>query len=160
MNRVRLIAAAATVTAAVAVPLTTAVPAEAASCMQFTHFQADANGRDVSDLPVTNAKLNAEYISMHNTCTKTIIMDGWQLRDADGHVYPFPATHLSGGHSITVHTGSGTNNPSTRYWGHKVSEGAGAYVWDNDGERARLWNGDALVDQCTYKPTTAGYVNC
>ena len=128
-----------------------ASPAQAASCMQFQRIWYNQPG---SDVPATNAKLNAEYVSLKNTCpTKTIVLTNWQLRDRDAHVYVFPSTRLAPGQTIVVHTGSGTQNSTNRYWGLDY------YVWTNTGDRARLWNGPVLVDQCTWG-NGPGYINC
>ncbi len=148
----KLTAASLTGALATATVLLVAAPADAASCMQFKRVQYDTPG---SDTPVSNAKLNEEYVTVRNTCSdRTIKMANWQLRDAHGHVYVFPATNVSPGVSVVVHTGSGTNDPRNRYWG------SGWYVWNNTSDRARLWNGTALVDECTWDDDDGGSKDC
>ena len=127
-----------------------ASPAQAASCMQFTRIQYDSPGADTR----SNTSLNNEHVGMKNACTRVITMSRWQLRDKEGHVYVFPATKVSPGKTIYVHTGSGVQSSTHRYWGSRW------YVWTNTGDRARLWNGAALVDECSWDPDRSGYKNC
>lgn len=73
-------------------------------------IQYDPPGAD------TGSNINQEYVTVRNTGTAAQAMAGWTLSDADGHVYTFAALTLSAGHSVVVHTGSGTYNGTDLYW--------------------------------------------
>lgn len=138
--------------AALAASMAVGVPsASAAPCIRLGHIQYDTPG---SDLPVTNAKLNAEWVAVHNSCGRTVTITRWELHDRNHHGYTFPTTRVRGHESVRVHTGSGSRSPGNRYW-H-----SGYYVWNNDGDRARLWKGSTLVDQCTWDDDDPGYKDC
>lgn len=106
----------------------------------FINFvQYDSPGPDNG----SNYSLNHEYVVITNGTAHLKRLKGWTLRDTAGHVYRFPRTNLKPGHSVTVHTGSGRNNPGDRYWGQ------GNYVWNNDGDTAILrTRAGALIDKC------------
>jgi len=98
-----------------------------------------------ADSPVTNAKLNAEWIRVTNHFHTARKLTGWKIRDASGHVYKFGTLKLAAGASVRLHTGKGTNTKSNRYW--KRSN----YVWNNGGDTAVLKNaGGTVIDRCTY----------
>lgn len=51
----------------------------------------------------------------------------------------------SGGATITVYTGGGTDTDSELYWG------SGSAIWNNDGDTASLYDGSgALVDSYSW----------
>src|SRR5262252_3653216 len=58
-----------------------------------------------SDVPVTTAKLNGEWVLLTNTTGKSVTMTNWTLRDKAGHVYRFPSFVLKARKSVEVHTG-------------------------------------------------------
>ena len=103
----------------------------------------------------TNTSLNAEYVVLKNTTTKTISLKGWTVRDRSSHIYTFGAFSLAAGKSVTLHTGRGTNTTTNRYWG------SGNYIWNNTGDTAyvRKPASTTNVDTCTWG-TVASYVNC
>jgi Lamin Tail Domain len=129
--------------AGVAVALTSiALPANAASAIQFGKIYYDQPG---SDTPITNTKLNNEYVVIKNTGTTTRTMTGWTVRDLANHVYTFPSFKLGAGKSVTLHTGKGTNTSSHLYWGK------GGYIWNNTGDKAIVRDSTgALKDTCTW----------
>jgi len=142
------------VAAAALVPVATAVaPAEAASALQFRTFVADQPG---ADLPVSNTKLNREYIQVKNTGRTAITMTGYQVKDAENHTFVFPRGFvLKAGVTVTVHTGKGTNSATHLYWKQ------GNYVWNNTRDTARLLNRTgARLDVCTYTKRSSGVVAC
>ena len=56
---------------------------------------------------------------------------------------------------VKIHTGQGANTQTDRYWGKSW------YVWNNTGDTATLRDaGGHLLDQCTFKGTSRGYVFC
>ena len=136
-----------TAVVAVAGPLS---PAQATngSKLKITKVQFDTPG---SDLPVTNAKLNDEFVRITNTDTVTRSLTGWTLFDNSNHVYTFPTTRLGAGESLWVHTGSGTDTAHTRHWNK------GYYVWNNTSDTAHLRNtSGAGGSQCAWKTSTPG----
>ena len=101
----------------------------------------DSPGSDTG----SNASLNAEWIRLKNTGNRGRWLTGWRIRDESGHVYRFGTFKLRAGRVVTVHTGSGSNTRYHRYWG------LDNYVWNNDGDTAKLGNKSGkLIDRCSY----------
>jgi hypothetical protein len=113
------------------VPLAASAQAQAAPAgqIQFRLIQYNTPG---SDLPVTNAKLNKEFVTLKNTGRTSRDLTGWTVEDLAGHVYTFGRFTLKAGAKVVIHTGRGTNNSANRYWGR------GYYVWNNTGDKAKL----------------------
>jgi hypothetical protein len=65
-----------------------ALPANAASAIQFRKIQYDPSGSDVR----TNYQLNREYVTITNTGTTTRTLTGWTVRDLANTSTPFPAS--------------------------------------------------------------------
>ncbi|MFI7586249.1 lamin tail domain-containing protein [Spongisporangium articulatum] len=105
--------------------------AEAASKLQITKVKYDSDG---SDAPVTNKKLNDEWVRITNTDDRTRTLTHWTLRDASNHVYTFPTFTLDAGERVWVHTGSGTDTA------HHLYQNRGYYVWNNTSDTAKLRN--------------------
>jgi hypothetical protein len=126
-------------------------PASAAPPVQISTIWYDSPGSDRGGA----ASLDAEYVTLKNTSTKTQTITGWTLRDAAKHVYTFPRTTIAAGKTVKVHTGPGTNSTAHRYWGKTW------YVWNNDKDTAALrTSSGATVDTCSYKGAKAGYTTC
>ena len=68
-----------------------------------------------------------------NTTGKSVSLTHWTLRDRANHVYRFPSFLLKAHKSVEIHTGTGRNNATNLYWGHKPPYSTG-YVWDNSGK--------------------------
>jgi hypothetical protein len=121
--------------------------------LRITRVYYDSPG---SDFPVTNGKLNAEYIRITNMGSRTANLFRWVVYDAVGHYYEFSTLYLSPGHSVYLHTGKGTNSGANVYWNQ------GYYVWNNDGDTAKLtrYYDNHLVDTCSWGSTGSGYTNC
>ena len=104
-----------------------------------------------SDVPVTTAKLNGEWVLLTNTTGKSVTMTNWTLRDKAGHVYRFPSFALKAHQSVEVHTGTGKNSATNLYWGHKPPSST-SYVWNNSGvETAALKNASGkTIDSRSY----------
>lgn len=132
--------------------LVVAPPAHAAPAIQITKVQYDSPG---ADKPVTNKKLNAEWVRITNKGKKTVNLAKWTLHDAGKkHTYRFPTTKLGPGKSIVVHTGKGKNVAGHRYWNR------GYYVWNNTGDTAAIRNTKGkVVDTCKWKKGT-GVTTC
>jgi hypothetical protein len=78
-----------------------ALPASAAGAIQFRKIQYDTPG---ADKPVSNTKLNAEYVTIKNTGTTTRTFIGWTVLDPAHHVYIFPSFKLGAGESVRLDT--------------------------------------------------------
>jgi hypothetical protein len=118
-----------------------AVPAEAASSIQLRTIYVNSPGSDNR----SNSSLNAEYATLKNTSSTTKTLTGMTVRDASGHVYKFGTFKLSAGASVRLHTGTGTNTASHRYWG------SGNYIWNNSGDTARLKSSSGTtLDTCSW----------
>lgn len=105
----------------------------------FTLIQYNSPG---DDLPITNAKLDAEWVTITNGSSKPVTMTGWHVHDAGGiHHYTFKKPLTLGAHkSVRLHTGKGTDGAANRYWG------LGNYVWNNDTDTATLAAPDGTLD--------------
>jgi hypothetical protein len=69
-------------------------------------------------------------------------------------IYRFGTYRLGAGKTVTVHTGSGSNSARHPYWRQD------SYVWNNDGDRARLMKPNGTtVDSCSYSGAGSA-VNC
>ena len=114
---------------------------QASAAARITKIYFDSPGADTG----TNKSLNAEYVQLKNTGTKRVYLTGWTLRDTSQHVYKFPAFRLGPGKSVRIHSGKGLNTAANLYWR------LGEYVWNNDGDTARLRKKSGLlVDACSY----------
>lgn len=92
------------------------------SGLSIAEVHADASGND-------NNNLNDEYVVFENTGSEALDLSGWTVSDEAGHTYTFPSgASLASGATVTLHTGSGTDTSSDRYWGQ-----SGA-VWNNGGD--------------------------
>ncbi|MFD7546854.1 lamin tail domain-containing protein [Streptomyces sp. NPDC059578] len=140
---------------ALAAPLLAATPAAAAPHQRGLHLgtiQYDSPG---SDRPTTGAKLNAEWVNIHNSSRSAIQLKGYKLKDNTGYTYTFGSYKIGAGKTVKVRTGKGANASGVRYWGR------GNYVWNNDGDKARLLkpNGSGL-DSCSWNRIGSGTVSC
>ncbi|MEU3663996.1 lamin tail domain-containing protein [Streptomyces sp. NPDC032940] len=130
----RLTAAALTVGALTAV---LAVPATAADhhraprpSVEISDVQYDSPGRDDR----SNRSLNKEWVEITNNTRRTVNLDGWTLRDEDGHRYTFHDYRLAGRSTVRVHTGQGRDTRTDVYQDRRN------YVWDNRSDTATLRN--------------------
>jgi micrococcal nuclease len=102
-------------------------------CFIITRFHYNAEGDD-------NYNLHNEYVVLRNTCSYSITMDGWTIKDeTSSHVYTFPAFEVGPDGHFALHSGTGTDGGSKLYWGRE--EGSYAAIWNNDGDT--LFLGDA-----------------
>ncbi|MDG5777870.1 lamin tail domain-containing protein [Haloarculaceae archaeon H-GB1-1] len=102
-------------------------------------INADAAGHD-------GENLNDEYVVFENTGDHALSLGGWQVADEAGHQYTFPeGTTLASGASVTLHTGSGTDTETDRYWGSAQP------IWNNGGDTVIVTNADGeVVRRVTY----------
>lgn len=92
------------------------------SALSITEVHPDAAGND-------NENLNDEYVTFTNTGSETLDLSGWTVSDEAGHTYTFPdGASLAADETVTLHTGSGSDTASDRYWGSSSA------VWNNGGD--------------------------
>ncbi|MFD6279046.1 lamin tail domain-containing protein [Streptomyces sp. NPDC060209] len=128
--------AAATVLAAGAVVSAIALPASAqdsdrhrpAPRVVISDVQADSPGRDNR----SNRSLNTEWVEITNQTRRAVNLDGWSLRDEDGHRYRFDNVRLAGRATVRIHTGVGRDTRTDLFQDRR------AYVWDNNSDTATL----------------------
>ena len=126
---------------AVVLVVAAAVAPVSSGAIRITKISYDSPGSDRG----SNSSLNAEWIRIKNTGSSAKALTGWTIRDVASHVYRLGTLRLAAGASMTVHTGSGSNSASHRYWE------SGWYIWNNDGDTARLKNrSGTTVDSCSY----------
>lgn len=80
--------------------------------------------------------VNQEYVKVTNKGTADVKMKGWKITDkGKKHTYYFPSTFvLKAKKTVTIYTGKGKNTANKLYWGRS------AYVWNNEGDTAYLYN--------------------
>ena len=133
--------------------LVQAVPASAAPCVRIYRIYYNSPGRDTGG----TASLNAERISLYNSCPTGRYLKAWRIRDAAGHTYTFGSYTLGGHGTVRVHTGTGRDTAADRYWG------SGWYIWNNDGDTAYLRDrSGTLLDKCSYNDPSESFswTNC
>jgi len=105
---------------------------------EIAEISFDPPGRDEEDL-------NGEWVKIVSTTDAPIDMAGFTLSDYAGHEYKFGELLLPGRSAVTVFTGSGTDTPSSLYWGSKTP------IWNNRGDTVYLRDADSeLVDVYSY----------
>jgi hypothetical protein len=110
-----------------------------------------------NDLPVTNRKLNREYVTLKNTSRSVRWLTGWILKDKniDGHSYRFQRFRIRPGRYVRIHTGSGRNDRNDLYWN------ADNYIWNNfEREKATLKRPGGIVDSCRYPASASSPKKC
>ncbi|GGV17787.1 hypothetical protein GCM10010275_69330 [Streptomyces litmocidini] len=96
--------------------------------VEISAVQADSPGRDNR----SNRSLNAEWVEITNNSRHTVDLDGWTLKDEDGHRYRFNDVRLAGRATIRIHTGEGRDSRTDLYQDRRD------YVWDNHSDTATL----------------------
>jgi len=151
LKRIRTVAAACLATAAVAAGVATAGPAQATGSVHLAEIYYNSPGSDTG----SNTSLNAEWVKITNSTTRTATLTGWTLTDASSHTYKFGTFSLGAGKSVYVHTGHGTNTTSHRY------QNRSWYVWNNDKDTATLRRSTGTwADACSYSSSSRSYVYC
>ena len=104
-----------------------------AGALTITDIHADAEGTE-------SENLNDEYIVFENTGAEALDLSGWTVSDAAGHTYTFPSgATIEPGATLTLHTGSGSDTATDRYWG------SGSAVWNNGGDTITVSNKSGAV---------------
>ena len=129
------------VTALAAAGLAISISPAAANAgpIRIDRVQYDSPGDDHGSSP----SLNDEWVVRKNFGNRAKQLRGWTVRDTTGHVYRFGTFKLRTGRSVKIHTGSGANSRTDRYWRQDF------YVWNNDGDKATLRNNSGTrMDTC------------
>jgi hypothetical protein len=93
----------------------------------------------------SNASLDAEWVDLHNSSARPVVLSGWTLRDTARHLYTFGTYRLGPHADVKIHTGRGANTQRDLFWRHSW------YIWNNNGDRATLENArGAVVSGCSY----------
>lgn len=93
----------------------------ATSNLRVASVTADPEGPD-------GEVLEDETVTLANAGNRSLSLDGWTLADEAGHTYTFTNFTLAPGDRVTVHTGTGTDTATDRYWG------ATGPLWNNGGD--------------------------
>jgi P pilus assembly chaperone PapD len=113
----------------------------ASAAIKITTIRFDPPGADTG----SSTSLKAEWIRLKNTGPAAKSLNHWTIRDASNHIYRFGAFTLRPGKSVTIHTGAGADGPANVYWNQDN------YVWNNDGDTARLRDSHGTLKQrCSY----------
>lgn len=98
-------------------------------CIDVLDFHWNAEDNDCYNL-------NDEYVTFKNTCSRSIDMTGWTVKDEANHIYTFPDFTLMGGAMVTLYTGSGKDTTTELYW--DSSGYTSNAIWNNDGDTLYL----------------------
>jgi hypothetical protein len=124
---------------------------ETATGIKITAINFDSPGPDDGG----NASLDAEWVQITNTSSKSASLGQWVLHDASDHRFDFPSFRLPAHAAVKVHTGSGSDTAANLYWGSKE------YIWNNTGDTATLDNAAGKkVDSCTYTAAADPRATC
>lgn len=121
------------------------------SPLTFTFIQYNSPG---NDLPITNAKLNAEFVTISNPTSTARPLTGFHVHDVQHHSYTFSKFSLGPHKSVRLHTGQGHNTATNRYWGQKN------YIWNNDGDTAYLVASTGSVTDICRWDAGPGSIHC
>ncbi|MFC1414499.1 lamin tail domain-containing protein [Streptacidiphilus sp. N1-12] len=143
------IAGAAALAAAVIVPLAGTAAAVPAGHPYVAEIYYNSPGKDTR----SNASRNAEWVKIVNPTAHAVSLTGWTVKDRQNHTYRFGTFTLKAHGTVVLHTGTGRNTTTSRYWG------SGNYIWNNDTDAATLRNSrNAVVDSLAYKNSHVAYV--
>jgi competence protein ComEC len=138
-----------TPTATVTTPSTTTTsttPTETVTTPSTTVTSTTTTAAPAYTLAITGLDLQNEWVSVRNTGTAPVQMQGCTISDASVHVYTFPSFTLASEATVTVYTGAGTNTATALYWG------LGSSVWNNTGDTATLKRPDGSVISSLTRP--------
>jgi hypothetical protein len=116
-----------------------------------------AFGPPGNDLPVTNRKLNKEYVTLKNTSRSARWLTDWILKDKniDGHRYRFQRFRVRPGRYVRIHTGSGRNDRNDLYWN------AENHIWNNsEPDRVTVKAPRGVVARCRYPANASSPKRC
>ena len=126
--------------------------ADAASCIKIYEIYYNSPGSPDAG---SNTSLNGEWIQLKNTCTTSKSLAGYRIRDVANHRYTINGGSLGAGKKVTIHTGSGSNTSTDRYWG------SGWYIWNQDKDTAYLYNSSGTkIRTCSYSNSSVSHKIC
>jgi len=111
--------------------------------LKITRLCADAPGDD-------RFNLNGEYVRICNISSSAVNLEGFTIRDKEGHLYRFPRAWLKPGYTLLLFTGSGKDVREGAYqlrfyWCRDYP------LWDNKGDVASLYDSQGrLIDRFLY----------
>ncbi|WP_328968067.1 lamin tail domain-containing protein [Streptomyces sp. NBC_00239] len=144
--------AAAAALAAVALAAPQATAATHQGGLHFGALQFDGPG---PDLPRTNAKLNAEFVDLHNNSRTPVTLTGYTVRTASGFVYKFGSFKLGAYQSVRLHNGQGGNTAKHVY--RKLNN----FWFNNSGGSVTLTAANGVKkDACSWRANGRGYTTC
>ncbi|WP_299689919.1 lamin tail domain-containing protein [uncultured Tateyamaria sp.] len=94
--------------------------------------QFDAPGND-------HQSAKQEYVTLQNTGTETIELEGLRVADRVGHVYVFGKKSLASGAAVRVRTGKGRDGVADVHWGRAAA------VWNNRGDTVYVYDKDHVL---------------
>ncbi len=103
-----------------------------ASGIVLATVNADADGPD-------GENLNDEYVVLENVGDDPVSLSGWTIRDEANHSHTFEDLTLDPGDRVTLHTGTGTDTETDRYWGSSTP------IWNNGGDTVTLVDDSGTV---------------
>jgi hypothetical protein len=89
------------------------------------------------DAIIGAGELAVERVLIQHVGEDEVSLNGWQLQDEDGNVFPFPALTMFSGGAVTVYSKTGTSTVVELYWGQEEAIweiGEKAYLIDPTGE--------------------------
>ncbi|WP_030195758.1 lamin tail domain-containing protein [Streptomyces sp. NRRL S-87] len=144
------------VAGAVAAVTALAVPSAGAATHQaglhFGALQFDGPG---ADLPRTNAKLNAEYVDLHNNSRSAVRLTGYTVKTASGFLYTFRSFTLGAGRTVRLHNGQGTDTAA-----HVYRKKNNYWFNNSSGSVNLLAPGGARKDSCSWRANGRGWTSC
>ena len=98
--------------------------------LHIADFVANAEGDD-------RENINGEYLRICNISDQDTNLQGYTLRDRNGNMWTLPAVVVPVGHTIQVHSGTGTNQTSPRQ-PLVIYLGSDRPIWNNTEDQATL----------------------
>ena len=130
--------------------LSVAVTASAApAAIKILKIEFDPPGADTG----SSESLKKEIIVLKNTGRTPKSIEGWRIIDESAdHRYRFgEGIVVEPGAVVRLHTGSGNDGYAPKTGRYDLYWGLDAYIWNNDGDTAKLRKGDGtLIDRCKY----------
>ncbi len=100
--------------------------------LKLTSFHYNPPGDEAADP-------NREYLRLVNLTGEPLNLQGYILKDSDGHSLTFPDLELSPGYTLVVHSGKGKNQTSPEYQ-QEIYWQSDVPVWNNDGDELQLYD--------------------
>lgn len=111
-------------------------PTNKENCVKITTIHYDAEGNEADNK-------NDEWISLQNSCSTTVYLEGWLIKDnSASNSYTFPTFSLPANKTVVIHSGCGNNTQTDLYW--KCPEQKNA-IWNNDSDHAFLYNQSKIL---------------